>query len=909
MTDKDKDKIRVYELAKELKLDSRRLIDLLHRLNVDGIKNHMSTVEPEAVQTVRDIMVGKLPPASRPTPAPASRPASEPTAAPLPRPPVPKRPPTVVEAPTAAPAPVRPTPPPPPRPPAREPAAPGRSAYPDRDRRGPSDWRSGRPPGQTGTPPSSGADPRRSAPGARPPRPPMSGSGSGYAGRPSSSGDRPPYAPRPAGSGAPRPSGPRPGGPAGPSRGPGSGPRPNTGTGPRPSSGAGPRPGVGARPTGRPMGAPPPGAAAPSRPGKDANRRTGGGKDRRTHSGPPERRARDWDEERFGNKRRSKSAKALNRKTESTMPPVQRHVVLSGPVAVKDLADQLGLKATEVIKRLIGLGVMVGVNQELDRETAVILATEFGAEVEERATVQEREELLIQGEEDAAEALEARPPVVTVMGHVDHGKTSLLDKIRTTRVTQTEAGGITQHIGASVVEWQGRSVVFLDTPGHEAFTSMRARGAQVTDVAVLVVAANDGVMPQTVEAINHAKAANVPIVVAINKIDLPDANPDRVRTELSEHGLIPESWGGETIMVPVSARTGEGLDNLLESLILQTDILELRANPNRPAQGTVIEAKLDKGRGPVATVLVKRGTLRVGDVFLSGSVFGRVRALINDRGMRVQEAAPSMPVEVLGFNQLPEAGDDFVILADERQAKDIADARAERHRKASETPNRGVSLEDLQQRLKDESMKDLNLVIKADVHGSAEALAQSVAKLSNDEVRIRVLHMGVGSITESDVMLAQASGAIVIGFGVATESKARQLADKERVDIRHYRIIYEVIDDLKNALSGMLAPKYQELVLGRAEVREVFRVPKIGAVAGCYVLEGKIARSAKVRVVRDGTVIHEGAIGSLRRFKDDVREVQSSFECGVGLERFNDIKTGDIFEIYVQEEVKGAKVV
>ncbi len=573
---------------------------------------------------------------------------------------------------------------------------------------------------------------------------------------------------------------------------------------------------------------------------------------------------------------------------------------------MKDLADQLGVKANELIKRLIGLGVMAGVNQELDRETAVIIATEFGATVEERATQEEQEEIILQGADDSPESLTDRPPVVTVMGHVDHGKTSLLDRIRATRVTQSEAGGITQHIGASVIEWKNRQVVFLDTPGHEAFTSMRARGAQVTDVAVLVVAANDGVMPQTVEAINHAKAANVPIVVAINKIDLPGANPEKVRTELSNYGLISEEWGGDTIMVPVSARTGEGIEALLEALILQADVLELKANNHRAAQGTIIEAKLDKGRGPVATVLVARGLLNVGDVFVAGAVYGRVRALINDRGLRVKSAGPSMPVEVLGFNQLPEAGDDFVILADERQAKSIADSRQDRIRRQAEPNARGVSLDDFLQRLKDEAVKELNLVIKADVHGSAEALAQSVVKLSNEEVRVRVLHAGVGSITETDVMLAQASSAIIVGFGVGVENKARQIAEKEHVDIRSYRVIYDAIDDINKAIKGMLEPKYQEVILGRAEVREVFRVPKIGAIGGCYVTDGKILRAGKVRVVRDGAVIHEGSIGSLKRFKDDVREVATGFECGIGLEKFNDIKVGDIFEAFSEEEVKAS---
>lgn len=588
------------------------------------------------------------------------------------------------------------------------------------------------------------------------------------------------------------------------------------------------------------------------------------------------------------------------------MPPVQRRAIISGPIMVKELADQLGVKSNELIKRLIGLGVMATVNHDLDRETAVIVATEYGAEVEERASVEEREEILIQGAEDTQESLQSRPPVVTVMGHVDHGKTSLLDRIRSSRVTQSEAGGITQHIGASVISWHDHEIVFLDTPGHEAFTAMRARGAQVTDLAVLVVAADDGVMPQTIEAINHAKAAGVPMVVAVNKIDVEGAQPDRVKTELTQHGVVSDDWGGDTMVVPVSARTGEGLDQLLEAIVLQAQLLELQANPDRPAQGVIIEAKLDKGRGPVATVLVKRGTLKVGDVFLAGTVFGRVRALLTDQGERIAEAGPSIPVEVLGFNQLPDAGDDFVILTDERQAKDIADARAERTRRAADEGTRGVSLDEFYQRLKDEEVRDLNLVIKADVHGSSEALSQSLSKLSHSEARVRVLHTGVGSITETDVMLAQASGAIIIGFGVGLESKARQIAEREHVDVRTYRVIYEIIEDVERALKGMLSPKFQEIILGRAEVREVFRVPRIGAVGGCYVVDGKVLRTAQVRLLRDGAVIHEGPIASLKRFKDDVREVASGFECGIGLERFNDIKVGDVMEVFTEEEVKAS---
>ncbi|MDA8193365.1 MAG: translation initiation factor IF-2 [Thermaerobacter sp.] len=893
--------MRVYELAKELKLDSRRLIDLLHRLNVDGIKNHMSTVEPDAVQTVRNIMEGKLPAVGAKTGPLPGRPAGRP-AEPARQPQAPVRPPY-------------PTPRPAPR---EETAAPGSAPVP-RSRpvpAGSGDSRRPAPrPPAAGTPAAKPTGAPARSPGSRPAtprpdaRPPVANRQGNYPQSPRPAGSRPPASGPSSrfGAGASRPAG----GAGAPNRATGTGPapRPYGGTAPNRPQGSRPPgrsgPGAGnapARPN-RPLNVPPP-ASATTRPGKDANRRASP-KERRSPNDYSSARTRNWDEERFGTKRKQKHNRAKERQ-ESSIPPVQRKIVLTGAIMVKDLADQLGAKATDLIKRLINLGVMVAVNQEIDKDTAAIIASEMGAAVEERASLLEQEATILQGESDVAESLQPRPPVVTVMGHVDHGKTSLLDRIRSSRVTQSEAGGITQHIGASVVDWQDRAVVFLDTPGHEAFTAMRARGAQVTDIAVLVVAANDGVMPQTVEAINHAKAAAVPIVVAINKIDLPDANPDRVRTELTEHGLVSDAWGGDTMMVAVSARTGQGLSDLLDAILFQADVLELKANPERMAQGTIIEAKLDKGRGPVATVLVKRGTLHVGDIFVSGAVYGRVRALLNDRGQRVKAVGPSMPVEVLGFNQVPDAGDDFVILEDEKQAKSIADARTTRSRQSNEPGQRGVSLDEFLQRLKDEEIRDLNLVVKADVHGSAEALGQSVTKLSNAEARVRVLHTGVGSVTESDVMLAQASGAIIIGFGVGVESKARQLAEREHVDVRQYRIIYEVLDDIQQALTGMLAPKYQELVLGRAEVREIFRVPKVGAVGGCYVTEGKVLRSGQVRVLRNGAVVHQGTIASLRRFKDDVREVATGFECGIGLEKFNDIKVGDILEIYAQEEVKAS---
>ncbi len=874
----------MYELAKEVKLDSRRLIDLLHRLHVENIKNHMSTVEPEAVQTVKDIMEGKLPP----EPASTTTAAKRTETSPVPETPVRR----VAESPSDKPRGASSTP----QPSANRPrpgSAPGGNRPVRQGSNSPGrnyNERRGQQPGpnREHTRYDSSQNARRSSTAVNQ-RPQNGGRPSGYSGsgsRPAPGSERRSSGSPPASSGRPQSGGYQ---------------RSNTSGHPGAQRGNAPY-----RSGPKPLSVPP-APTQTTRPGKEQNRRGSyNNKDRRNVHDQGARRRGGWDEDRYGSKKRKSQKSANMQQHDVSMPPVQRHIVLSGSIVVKDLADQLGVKANELIKRLIALGIMAGVNQELDRDTATIVATELGATVEERATQEEQEELILQGEEDSPESRTERPPVVTVMGHVDHGKTSLLDRIRATRVTQSEAGGITQHIGASVIEWHDRKVVFLDTPGHEAFTSMRARGAQVTDVAVLVVAANDGVMPQTIEAINHAKAANVPIVVAINKIDLPDANPEKVRTELSNFGLIAEEWGGDTIMVPVSARTGEGIDQLLEALILQADVLELKANANRAAQGTVIEAKLDKGRGPVATVLVSRGLLKVGDVFVAGSVYGRVRALINDRGQRVKNAGPSLPVEVLGFNQLPEAGDDFVILADEKQAKAIADSRQDRLRRQSEGGAHGVSLDDFLQRLKDEAVKELNLVIKADVHGSAEALGQSVVKLSNDEVRVRVLHSGVGTVTETDVMLAQASHAIIVGFGVGVENKARQIAEKEHVDIRSYRVIYDAIDDINKALKGMLEPKYEEVILGRAEVREVFRVPKVGAVAGCYVTDGKILRTGKTRVIRDGVVVHEGNIGSLKRFKDDVREVATGFECGIGLEKYNDIKVGDIFEVFTEEEVKAS---
>jgi translation initiation factor IF-2 len=619
----------------------------------------------------------------------------------------------------------------------------------------------------------------------------------------------------------------------------------------------------------------------------------------------PERRVEAWEleeEEEEGVRRLSHYRRPATR--VERRPVVARKVTILGPLTVKELAEKLNLPAADVIKKLLEMGVLATINQELDRETAMIVAAEFGAEVKEPEVTEEQ--LLVEDrevEEPGDEALlKPRPPVVTVMGHVDHGKTSLLDAIRHTRVTDQEAGGITQHIGAYTVEWNGRRVVFIDTPGHEAFTAMRARGAKVTDIAVLVVAADDGVMPQTVEAINHARAAGVPIVVAINKIDRADARPDRVKQQLSEHGLIAEDWGGDTVMVPVSARTGENLDRLLEMILLVADLQDLKANPDRPARGTIIEAKLDRGRGPVGTVIVQAGTLRVGDAFVAGLTWGKVRAMTDDRGQQVREAGPSMPVEVIGFEEVPLAGDILRVVPDEHMARSVAEQRQLRHR--TEQQARRVGLEDFMRQARAGEVRELRLVLKADVQGSVEALRQALLKLEHPEVRVVIIHEGVGAISESDIMLASASGAIVIGFNVRPDVNARRAAEEQGVEVRIYRIIYELLDDVRAAMRGLLKPTLREVPLGRAQVRATFHVPKVGNVAGCYVTEGKVVRGAQVRVVRDGTVVYEGRIDSLKRFKEDVREVPAGMECGIFMERFQDVKEGDELEVYTVEEVR-----
>ena len=575
------------------------------------------------------------------------------------------------------------------------------------------------------------------------------------------------------------------------------------------------------------------------------------------------------------------------------------YVEIGESINVQEFSKLIKREVNEVIKALFMLGVMVTINQDIDFDTAQLIGDNFGVEVGQKAPEEDPTE--IPEVDDPPEKRVPRPPVITVMGHVDHGKTSLLDAIRKTNVTSREAGGITQHIGAYKVNYQGKQIVFLDTPGHEAFTAMRARGAQVTDVAILVVAADDGVMPQTIEAINHAKAAKVPIIVAINKIDRPGANPDHVKQQLAEHELIPEDWGGDTIMVPVSAHQKTGISDLLEMILLVAEMQELKANPNLPAHGTIIEAQLDKGRGPVATVLVQRGTLHIGDTIIAGTSYGKVRAMINDRGEKVKKALPSTPVEVLGLNDVPAAGD-ILDSTDEKTARGVAEKRIAKKKEEEIKLNSKVSLDDLFQRIKEGEIKELNIVVKADVQGTIEALKASLEKIKNDEVKVAVVHAGVGAITESDVMLASAANALIIGFNVRPDANARKAAETEKVDVRTYRVIYDALNDVEAAIKGMLAPKFKEVIQGRVEIRQMITISKL-KIAGCYVVEGKVTNSSKVRVVRDGIVVHEGVIESLRRFKDDVKEVAQGFECGITLEKFSDLKEGDIFEVYDMEEI------
>ncbi|USK61249.1 translation initiation factor IF-2 [Peribacillus asahii] len=572
-------------------------------------------------------------------------------------------------------------------------------------------------------------------------------------------------------------------------------------------------------------------------------------------------------------------------------------------LTVQELAKKLHREPSELIKKLFMLGVMATINQTLDKDAIELIAAEYGVEVEEeiRVDLTDLESLVT---EDVEGDLQERPPVVTIMGHVDHGKTTLLDSIRKTKVTEGEAGGITQHIGAYQVKVNDKKITFLDTPGHAAFTTMRARGAQVTDITIIVVAADDGVMPQTVEAISHAKAAEVPIIVAVNKMDKPAANPDRVMQELTEHGLVPEDWGGDTIFVPISAKQGDGIDSLLEMILLVSEVEEYKANPNRRANGTVIEAQLDKGRGSVATLLVQNGTLKIGDPIVVGNTFGRVRAMVNDLGRRVKEVGPSTPVEITGLNEVPQAGDRFIVFEDEKTARQVGETRAQRQLVSQRNEGSRVTLDTLFEQMKQGDIKELNIILKADVQGSAEALAASLQKIEVEGAKVKIIHSGVGAITESDIILATASNAIVIGFNVRPDVNAKRAAESENVDVRLHRIIYKVIEEIESAMKGMLDPEFEEKIIGQAEVRTTFKVSKIGTIAGAYVIEGKITRDSGVRLIREGVVVFEGEIDALKRFKDDVKEVATNYECGITIKNYNDIKEGDIIEAYVMEEIE-----
>ncbi|MBR1558599.1 MAG: translation initiation factor IF-2 [Clostridia bacterium] len=602
--------------------------------------------------------------------------------------------------------------------------------------------------------------------------------------------------------------------------------------------------------------------------------------------------------------RNRKKRKAAQPKAHIEQVKIEKAYMTAETITVRDLSERIGKPAGEIIKKLMMLGIIATINNELDYDTAVLVCTEFGVELEMKLAETAEDALEKEDVEDAEENLVSRPPVVTIMGHVDHGKTSLLDYIRNTRVTAGEAGGITQHIGAYTVDLDGRKITFLDTPGHEAFTSMRLRGAQATDIAVLVVAADDGVMPQTIEAINHAKSAGVQIIVAINKMDKPAANPEHVKQQLTEYDLVTTEWGGNVEMVPVSAVTGQGVDDLLETILLTADVEDYRANPDRKARGIIIEAKLDKGRGPVATVLVKNGTLNVGDAVVAGTAYGRVRAMVNDRGERVKSAGPSDPVEVIGFNDVPDAGDQIVAVDDDKLSRQVAEERKDKLRAALIKTQTKTTLDDLFSQISAGEIKDLNIIIKADVQGSVEAVRQSLEKLSNDEVRVRCIHGAVGAINESDTLLASTANAIIIGFNVRPDNNARDMAEREKIDIRLYRVIYQAIEDVENAMKGMLAPKFREVLLGHAQVRQTFRVSGVGTIAGSYVTDGKIARNAQIRLLRDNIVIHEGKIDSLKRFKDDAKEVASGYECGIGIEKYNDVKEGDVIECFIMEEIE-----
>ncbi|MGM9928820.1 MAG: translation initiation factor IF-2 [Bacillus sp. (in: firmicutes)] len=604
-------------------------------------------------------------------------------------------------------------------------------------------------------------------------------------------------------------------------------------------------------------------------------------------------------------KKQQNTNKAPQMHTPRKEKPLPEKITFSESLTVGELAKKLHREPSEIIKKLFLLGVMATINQSLDKDAIELICTDYGVEVEEEIKIDMTDlEAYTASEEEATENNEERPAVVTIMGHVDHGKTTLLDSIRNTKVTEGEAGGITQHIGAYQVDVNDKKITFLDTPGHAAFTTMRARGAKVTDIAIIVVAADDGVMPQTIEAINHAKAAEVPIIIAVNKMDKEAANPDRVMQELTEHGLVPEAWGGDTIFVPMSAKKGEGIEELLEMILLVSEVEEFKANSNKLATGTVIEAQLDKGRGAVATLLVQNGTLKIGDPIVVGSAFGRVRAMVNDMGRRVKEAGPSTPVEITGLNEVPQAGDLFVVFKDEKTARSVGEARSQQQVQSQRNEKAVVTLDNLFEQMKQGEMKEINLIVKADVQGSAEALAASLQKIDVEGVKVKIIHSGVGAINEYDIMLATASNAIVIGFNVRPDVNAKRAAESEKVDVRIHSIIYKVIDEIESAMKGMLDPEFEEKVIGQAEVRTTFKVSKVGTIAGSYVLEGKITRDSGVRLIRDGVVVYEGEIDALKRFKDDAKEVAQGYECGITIKNYNDLKEGDIIEAYVMEEIE-----
>ena len=727
------------------------------------------------------------------------------------------------------------------------------------------------------------------------------------------------FAPRPQGQNGPRPMNreggsfaPRPQGAPGQQR-------PMGQNGPRPQGQGAPRPMGGAQGAGRPMGSRPSGSRGPKGPeliptvekervsNYDPNKKLRQRQHDPEHQNVKNRKqlAResgygDDDVVRSGRKKKGKQLSA-----QQMMAPIKIETayMTAETITVRDLTERIGKPAGEIIKKLMLIGILATVNQELDYDTASLVASEFGVTLEMKLDKTAEDALAAENVEDKEEDLITRPPVVTIMGHVDHGKTSLLDYIRKTKVTAGEAGGITQHIGAYTANVDGRQITFLDTPGHEAFTAMRARGTQATDIAILVVAADDGVMPQTIESINHAKAAKCPIIVAINKMDKPTADPDTVKQELTRYEVVPEEWGGDTIVVPVSAKTGEGVDELLENVLLLADMLELKANPDRKARGVIIEAKLDHARGSVATALVQTGTLHVGDMVVAGNAYGRVRAMISSRGERVKTALPSTPVEIIGFGGVPEAGDEFMAVADEKLARQVVEERAASAKASMVKMNAASTLEELYSKLEEGEVKDLNIIIKADVQGSVEAVKQSLEKLSNKEVRVRTIHSGVGAVTENDVMLAGIDGAIIIGFNVRPDAKAREAANRDGIDIRYYRVIYQAIEEIEKAMKGLLTPEFKEHVLGHAEVRNVFKITNVGIVAGSYVTDGLIQRNAQVRLMRDNIVVYEGKLTSLQRFKDAVKEVKDGYECGVTLENYSDIKEGDVIECFIMEEI------